>query len=622
LKFREYCSKGVNFARTGNLRASKFRTVMSRLIYIFHCLILLVGQSVLAQEAEPESESESQREIIPNVIVILANDLGYHDYGVTGHPVFETPYFDSLASRSVRWDQFYVSPTGSPTRSSLLTGRHHFRTGVLNEQGAGSMMAADEVTLAEVLASSGYNTGAFGLWELGDHYPMRASDQGFQETLIYRGHSEAQASSVSCYDPILYQNNREVQLQGHCSDIYTEQMIRFMQSSVDHGVPFFCYLAFNSPDSSLATVKQDWLDHYQAQSMKDLLGEAADEDLAVAKEQISRIGAFVSHLDENVGKVMTSLAKLEQSENTIIVYVTDNGAGGHGYSGGLRGGAGSVYEGGVRSPLWISWPEEFQNGLQIKHDVAGHIDVMPTLLEACQVGSVEALELDGRSLLSTMKNPKSRLSSRSFITQLYRGASPLKYDHFMVRLGQWKLLSSSSDESSLSSAPPKFELYHLKEDPSESENLSETEKMKLNELLEEYHHWFEAAKLSGESRSRRPYILVNSKEENPVVLTQNDFSNEGRNKSERGYWKLDLQHGSRMDVSVKIIAPESVNSEVETCRFKARDASWEAKLSSNGQEIRFEAVSLARGKQNISVDFFDKQGKRVDVECLIRMVHR
>src|SRR5947208_2923223 len=184
----------------------------------------------------------------PNIVLIMADDMGHGDLGVHGNPIIRTPYLDRLAKQSVRFKNFYVSPVCSPTRASLLTGRYNYRTGVVDTFLGRSLMHPDEVTLAELLAAAGYRTGIFGKWHLGDNFPLRAMDQGFRETLVVKGGGIGQPSDPpggsSYFDPVLQRNGKQVQKKGYCSDVFTDAAIDFIAKNKDG--PFFVYLAFNA----------------------------------------------------------------------------------------------------------------------------------------------------------------------------------------------------------------------------------------------------------------------------------------------------------------------------------------------------------------------------------------
>ena len=189
----------------------------------------------------------------PNVLLIMTDDQGYGDLGFHGNPRIKTPNLDRFARESVQLKTFCVSPVCSPTRASLMTGRYNYRTGVVDTYAGRSLMAPDEVTLAEVLGAAGYRTGIFGKWHLGDNAPLRAIDQGFQQALVIKGGGIDQASDPpggsSYLDPILQDNGRQRKMSGYCSDIFTTAAIDFVAASDDR--PFFAYLSFNCPHTPL-----------------------------------------------------------------------------------------------------------------------------------------------------------------------------------------------------------------------------------------------------------------------------------------------------------------------------------------------------------------------------------
>ena len=193
----------------------------------------------------------------PNVLLIVTDDQGYGDFGFTGNHHVQTPVLDHLAAESLRFDQFYVSPVCAPTRSSLMTGRFSLRTGIRDTYNGGATMAADEVTIAEMLKESGYKTGIFGKWHLGDNFPCRPIDQGFDEAVIHLSGGMGQVGDFttffekdsSYFNPVLWHNGVQQKYAGYCTDIFGGQAVRFIEENSEH--PFFCYLAFNAPHTPL-----------------------------------------------------------------------------------------------------------------------------------------------------------------------------------------------------------------------------------------------------------------------------------------------------------------------------------------------------------------------------------
>src|SRR6185437_8866907 len=262
----------------------------------------------------------------PNVILVMTDDQGYGDLGAHGNPKIKTPNLDRFARQSVEFSQFYVCPVCSPTRSSLLTGRYNYRTGVVDTFVGRSLMFADEVTRAEMLGAAGYRTGIFGKWHLGDNYPLRAMDQGFQEALVIKGGGIRQPSDPpggdGYFNPMLMHNGRLEQSLGYCSDVYTDAAMQFIEQPSDR--PFFVYLPFNAPhgpfeapEKELAAYRKENLDPDEFPKIGyPQRGRVGQDDLA-------RAYAMVTNIDENFGRLMNKLDELQLAKNTIVIFLTD-----------------------------------------------------------------------------------------------------------------------------------------------------------------------------------------------------------------------------------------------------------------------------------------------------------
>ena len=219
--------------------------------------ILYIGSSLLTAGLTGAPSVAAQPENRPNVILIITDDQGYGDFGFTGNPHVKTPVLDNFAKQSIRFNNFYVCPVSAPTRAGLMTGRYSLRTGVRDTYNGGAMMASSEVTIAEMLREGGYATGIFGKWHLGDNYPMRPCDQGFDESLIHLAGGMGQPGDFttwprgdsSYFDPVLWHNGKQQKYDGYCSDIFTSNAVDFLEKNRSR--PFFCYLAFNAPHTPL-----------------------------------------------------------------------------------------------------------------------------------------------------------------------------------------------------------------------------------------------------------------------------------------------------------------------------------------------------------------------------------
>src|SRR5262249_33126445 len=312
----------------------------------------------------------------PNVLLVITDDQGHGDFGVTGNPVIKTPNLDRLARGSVWLTRFHVSPVCSPTRSSLLTGRYNYRTRVVDTFLGRSMMDPEEITLAERLAAAGYRTGIFGKWHLGDNHPMRPIDQGFQEALVIKGGGIGQPSDPpggsSYFDPVLQHNGRSETYPGYCSDVFTTAAIDFLVAADRR--PFFAYLAFNCPHDPLQAPPAE-LAQYRAMSLNagdfPQVGAPIPRALMSNPDTIARVYAMVTNIDTNVGRILAALEARGLARDTIVIFLTDNGPAQVRFNAGLRGRKGTVYEGGIHVPCFIRWPGHLPGGSVVDR-IAAH----------------------------------------------------------------------------------------------------------------------------------------------------------------------------------------------------------------------------------------------------------
>ncbi len=342
----------------------------------------------------------------PNIVLVMTDDQGYGDFGFAGNPVLQTPHLDALAAQSAQVERFYVSPVCTPTRASLMTGRYNYRTRAIDTYIGRAMMEPEEVTIAEMLREAGYATGIFGKWHLGDNYPMRAMDQGFEESLVHRGGGIGQPSDPpggqgKYTDAVLFRNGTREETTGYCTDVYFDAAFEFMRRAASEGRPFFAYVPTNAPHGPFHDVPEDWLAHY---TQTDLTAALADPGQASEQvlDRLARSYAMISNIDDNIGRLTARLETLGLADNTLLVFMVDNGPDRDRYNAGLRGRKGTVFEGGIRSPLLARWPGRLPTGGEPADRIAAHIDIAPTLLDAAGVEPPAGLHLDGRSLLGLL----------------------------------------------------------------------------------------------------------------------------------------------------------------------------------------------------------------------------
>jgi len=322
----------------------------------------------------------------PNIVILLADDQGWGDLSVHGNTNLSTPAIDSLARDGALFDRFFVCPVCSPTRAELLTGRYHLRGGVRNVTSGGERLNLDERTIAEVFKSAGYATGAFGKWHNGSQFPYHPSARGFDE---YYGFTSGHWGDY--FDALLLDHNgRTKRGKGFLADDLTDHALGFIEQHRER--PFFCYLPFNTPHSPMQ-VPDRFFAKFDGVEPKLRNRDPGKEDLAMTRAAL----AMCENIDWNVGRVLQRLEELRLSDDTLVLYFSDNGPNSWRWNGGMKGRKGSTDEGGVRSPLLIRWPGHIPPGTRIG-SIAGAVDLLPTLAELAGVTIPAGKPLDGVSL--------------------------------------------------------------------------------------------------------------------------------------------------------------------------------------------------------------------------------
>lgn len=321
----------------------------------------------------------------PNVVIFLADDAGWGDYSRNGNTSVRTPHIDSIAQRGVTLDRFFVCPVCAPTRAEFLTGRYHPRGGVRGVSTGQERLDLEERTIADAFRAAGYATGAFGKWHNGSQYPYHPAGRGFDE---YFGHSSGHWGEY--FDPPLEDNGRMVRAKGYIVDVCTDRAIDFINRNKSR--PFFCYVPFTTPHSPWAAPESDWL-RLKGRPINQRATLADQEKL----EETRCALAMIENQDANVGRVLARLDELKLTDNTIVLYFSDNGPNSWRWNGGMKGRKANTDEGGVRSTCFLRWPAK----LPAEHTVtqiAGAIDLLPTLTALAGIQRVGDKPLDGRDL--------------------------------------------------------------------------------------------------------------------------------------------------------------------------------------------------------------------------------
>ena len=460
----------------------------------------------------------------PNVVFVLTDDQGYGDLSCHGNPVVKTPQIDALHACSVRLTDYHVGPTCAPTRAGLLTGHYANSTGVWRTSGGRSLLRSNEISMADFFRGSGYATGIFGKWHLGDNVPYRPQDRGFETVVVHGGGGVGQTPDYwgnSYFDDSYWDGERYTRYDGYCTDVWFQEALKFIERN--RQTPFFCYLPTNAPHSPHLVAPQ-YSDPYVP--------------LTPHQERANYFG-MLANIDENVGGLRRRLAELGLAEYTIFIFMTDNGSAGgvdvdedqfvtSGYNAGMRGKKGSEYDGGHRVPFFLHWPAGgFDAGRDVD-PVTANVDILPTLIELCGLNNADDCEFDGSSLVPLLRGDSreqpdfadsdgpedagaSHWPERALVTDSQRLAHPLKWRKSAVMTDRWRLVNGR-------------ELYDIKADLQQRHDLAAASPDVVAELRQAYETWW--AKVSRQFDEEIP-ISLGGPDATRLRLNTHDWRNDG-----------------------------------------------------------------------------------------------
>jgi len=513
----------------------------------FSSLLILFASLALPGDARAAAR--------PNVVLIMTDDQGYGDLRCHGNAMIKTPNLDRLHAHSVRFTDFHVDPTCSPTRAALMTGRYSTRTGVWHTVMGRSILFEDEVTLAEVFRAAGYQTGIFGKWHLGDNFPSRPEDRGFTESFIHGGGGVGQTPDFwgnDYFDDTYRRNGQWTPNRGYCTRVFFDQALRFIEKNRRR--PFFCYLPTNVPHSPYRVAEK---------YSRPYLNQGAPPDMA-------RFYGMITEFDENLGRLMRHLDRLGLTDNTILIFMTDNGtAAGQwwkrsptqkpprwtGFNAGMKGGKGSHYDGGHRVPFFIQWPAEGIGGGRDVDRLAAHIDVLPTLAELCGLSLPKDRRLDGRSLVPLLRGNEKDWPDRTLFAHFQREEIPPKWVRSAVMTERWRLIDGK-------------ELYDIKADPGQSRDISRQHDDVVLKLRAEYEKWWQSLTPAFE---RYGWIKVGTPHENPSRITCHDWHSDlseipwnqdliRRRLPGNGYWMVEFASSGVYSFTLQQIPGEPIDA--------------------------------------------------------------
>ena len=380
----------MNYSRRFFLKAAGFSAAAFCSDYAGHLTVAADGKS-----------PDHVKKLRPNIVMILTDDQGWGDLSVSGNINLQTPNIDSLCREGVSLEHFYVCAVCSPTRAEMLTGRYNTRLGVTGTSRGGERLNADESTIGDTFKAAGYATAAFGKWHNGTQWPYHPNARGFDE---FYGFCSGHWGHY--FSPELEHNGQLVKGNGYITDDFTNHAIDFIEKNKNN--PFFCYLPYNTPHSPMQVPDTFWK-KFDEKELEMLHRDPKKENIVHTKAAL----AMCENIDWNVGRLLKKLDELNIADNTIVIYFSDNGPNGWRWNGGMKGRKGSTDEGGVRSPFFIRWPGVIKPGRQIP-DIAGVIDLLPTLADLAGVAIAGDKKLDGISIKPLLLGTSSTLPERMY----------------------------------------------------------------------------------------------------------------------------------------------------------------------------------------------------------------
>jgi arylsulfatase A-like enzyme len=413
----------------------------------------------------------------PNIILILTDDQGYGDLGRNGNPVIKTPNLDKMYDESIHFEDFHTSPTCSPTRSSIMSGKHEFKNGVTHTIFERERLSLKTTTIAQVMKSAGYTTGIFGKWHLGDEDEYQPEKRGFDEVYIHGCGGIGQSYPGTCGDvpgnsyfsPVVKHNGKFEKTEGYCTDVFFVQAMKWIESVKGKKAPFYIHITPNAPHGPL---------HVPEKYEKMYAGQVEDN--------VAKFFGMITNIDENVGKLIGKLTELGIENDTLVIYINDNGgtAGCKVFNAGMRGTKCTAFNGGTRSMSLWRWPGTVKPATCDR--LTAHLDMFPTFAElaGAKVPEEVAKKLDGFSLVPLLENPQAAWhDERMLFTHVGRwkpGDEPEKYGNCSVR---WQKYLQVREKG-------KWCLYDLKADPGEKNDIVDQQKDVVDKLDKAYDAWW------------------------------------------------------------------------------------------------------------------------------------
>lgn len=525
----------------------------------------------LAASRPPSAVSEN-----PNVILILADDQGWGQMSNMNHPYLRTPNMDRLKSESVSFSNFLVAPVCAPTRACLMTGRYNYRTGVSDTYQSRVNMWSDEKTVAEYLNDTGYATGLFGKWHLGYNSPLRPCDQGFD---TYASWQEMQHSRQL---PLIEEDGVFRYYPEFMSDVFCDKAIEFIQANRNQ--PFFCFYPLYLPHAHLDNMQVPEKYSKRFLQYEELTTQARD------------VYGMIEMADEELGRLLDAVDANGLRQNTVIIYVSDNGPSAQRSKGkhlelnnGLRGYKGSVYEGGMRVPFFVRWPGHVPAGTEVDF-MANATDLLPTILDLCDATPAQwKRPLDGESILPLLLNPStdSWNSNKVYCMHFFRkGVDSIRanmWENGCVREERYKLVNGD-------------ELYDLKNDPYEANNIADQMPDRVQSMRQTYQTWF--SDVTGE---RGLVAAANGIGVPDQPVTYLYFFEKDQEVDPDG-WPVEIVSEGNYTICIENLRHDMFGENVQ-CVLRCGDLTLKKPVDKNKVDLVFEGAPLPLGRYTFQIDF-------------------
>jgi len=538
---------------------------------------------------------ESSETSRPNVVIVITDDQGYGDFAFAGNNAIKTPNIDKLRGQGTLLNNFHVDPTCAPTRSALMTGRYSDRVGVWHTVQGRSMLRRREITMADVFSQNGYATGMFGKWHLGDCYPYRPEDRGFQHSVHHQAGGVGQAPDYwgnDYFDDTYIVNGKHQRFKGFCTDIWFDEGMKFIKANKSK--PFFAYIAMNAPHSPYYCPEK-YTKSYEGNP----------------NVSIAEFYGMITNIDDNMAKLLKMLEDEGLADNTIFVFMTDNGTAGglkdgRGYDGGMRGKKNSEYEGGHRVPVIIRWPNgNIEAGKSIER-LTAHIDILPTFIELCGLKAPK-IAFDGTSISDLLYTKGKDWPNRALVVESQRVVDPIKWRKCSVMTDEWRLVNGE-------------ELFRLKDDPKQTNDIAAQHPEVYERLRREYDKFWNDV---SQEHNLTSYMVIGSDRSPIVALSSHDWLIDKLPPwnqthiikgavAEESFWAIEVEHDGDYEISLRrwpVEADKGINDgtygkafSYKKARMRIGDVDETKDIPAGAKEVTFK-VSLKKGVTQLSPVF-------------------